>query len=45
MSAHADVIIVGSGTLAYCLAPSRECIACVNRSGAGDHPLKRRRLG
>lgn len=26
MSAHADVIIVGSGTLAYCLAPSRECL-------------------
>jgi hypothetical protein len=26
MSDHDDMSIVGSGTLAYCLAPSRKCL-------------------
>jgi hypothetical protein len=31
MSDHADVIILGSGTLAYCLAPSRKCLLVSTR--------------
>ena len=44
-SDHDDAIIVGSGTLAYGLAPSRKVPACVTRLRVGDHPLKRQPLG